>query len=165
MKEIKVVDYSKGKEYVYGDQSGSWTSIKAVDGEIMVGAQSGTGNAGQISQPASGGTIAGSSSFKAPTNSGLVSSTPTTKSKETSTATTSSTSGANTSEPARSTTSGSSASPSSGSAFSPSNGNVNKSPSQSTSPVVQNDPDSAAISIKAPAALLGGMVMVVGLVL
>ncbi|KAI8397953.1 Glycosyl hydrolases family 16 (GH16) domain profile [Nakaseomyces glabratus] len=34
IKSLVVTDYSTGKEYTYGDQSGSWQSIKAVDGEI-----------------------------------------------------------------------------------------------------------------------------------
>lgn len=34
VKSISIQDYSKGKEYVYGDHSGSWTSIQAIDGEI-----------------------------------------------------------------------------------------------------------------------------------
>lgn len=34
IKKLIVSDYSTGKEYSYGDQSGDWTSIKAKDGEI-----------------------------------------------------------------------------------------------------------------------------------
>ena len=34
VKSVKVTDYSTGKEYQYGDTSGSWTSIVAVDGEV-----------------------------------------------------------------------------------------------------------------------------------
>ena len=34
VKSIKVTDYSTGKEYKYGDNSGSWQSIVAVDGKV-----------------------------------------------------------------------------------------------------------------------------------
>ena len=34
VKSIKVTDYSTGDEYVYGDKSGSWKSIEAVNGVI-----------------------------------------------------------------------------------------------------------------------------------
>lgn len=34
IKDISVSDYSTGKEYSYSDKSGSWTSIKAKDGEV-----------------------------------------------------------------------------------------------------------------------------------
>lgn len=34
IKRVKVADYSTGKQYVYTNQSGEWTSIKAVDGEV-----------------------------------------------------------------------------------------------------------------------------------
>ncbi|OAA54739.1 glycoside hydrolase family 16 [Niveomyces insectorum RCEF 264] len=41
VKSIVVADYSTGKQYVYGDQSGTWQSIQAVDGKV--GANEGTG--------------------------------------------------------------------------------------------------------------------------
>lgn len=34
IKSLIVTDYSTGKEYKYGDQSGSWSSIEAVDGKV-----------------------------------------------------------------------------------------------------------------------------------
>jgi beta-glucanase (GH16 family) len=34
VKNVVVSDYSTGKEYKYSDQSGKWTSIEAVDGEV-----------------------------------------------------------------------------------------------------------------------------------
>ncbi|OJD28079.1 hypothetical protein ACJ73_00506 [Blastomyces percursus] len=34
VKSIKIADYSTGKEYVYIDKTGSWKSIKAVDGMV-----------------------------------------------------------------------------------------------------------------------------------
>lgn len=34
VKSISVQDYSTGKEYAYGDHSGSWTSIQAIDGSV-----------------------------------------------------------------------------------------------------------------------------------
>ncbi|KAH6606627.1 extracellular cell wall glucanase crf1 [Trichoderma cornu-damae] len=34
VQSIKVTDYSTGKQYVYGDNSGSWQSIQAVGGQI-----------------------------------------------------------------------------------------------------------------------------------
>ncbi|KAL2022952.1 hypothetical protein VTK56DRAFT_4167 [Thermocarpiscus australiensis] len=36
VKSVHVTDYSKGKEYVYGDKSGSWESIKIVEGNSTV---------------------------------------------------------------------------------------------------------------------------------
>jgi len=36
VKSASITDYSTGKEYKYGDQSGSWQSIEAVDGEVGV---------------------------------------------------------------------------------------------------------------------------------
>lgn len=41
VKSIDVTDYSTGSQYVYTDRSGSWQSIKAVDGDT-----NGNGNAG-----------------------------------------------------------------------------------------------------------------------
>lgn len=35
VQSVYVRDYSTGVEYTYGDQSGTWTSIQAVDGEIL----------------------------------------------------------------------------------------------------------------------------------
>lgn len=34
LKSLKVTDYSTGTEYSYGDQSGSWQSIKSTGGKI-----------------------------------------------------------------------------------------------------------------------------------
>lgn len=34
VKSIKVTDYSTGKQYEYTDKTGSWQSIKAVDGKV-----------------------------------------------------------------------------------------------------------------------------------
>jgi len=79
VQSIMVQDYSTGKEYTYSDKSGSSQSIKAVDGQINAGPQTGTGNAdslssavGSSSSIASTGANSGSSSFQAPTKSGLV---------------------------------------------------------------------------------------------
>lgn len=68
VRSIKVQDYSSGKEYVYGDKSGSWQSIIAVNGKVNAGPQSGPGNAGTYEKKQSG-------AFKAPSNSGWTSST------------------------------------------------------------------------------------------
>ncbi|KAH8674242.1 concanavalin A-like lectin/glucanase domain-containing protein [Xylariales sp. PMI_506] len=43
VKNLKVTDYSTGKQYVYGDHSGSWESIVAVDGTINGNLPSGGG--------------------------------------------------------------------------------------------------------------------------
>ncbi|TGZ76961.1 hypothetical protein EX30DRAFT_224118 [Ascodesmis nigricans] len=75
VKSIYVQDYSSGKEYVYGDKSGSWQSIKSVGGTVNAGPQLNNGNIGKIEDTPAGsnsGTIADSSQFKAPSNSGLV---------------------------------------------------------------------------------------------
>jgi beta-glucanase (GH16 family) len=37
VKSLKVSDYSTGTQYVYGDQSGTWESIKSVGGQINPG--------------------------------------------------------------------------------------------------------------------------------
>lgn len=37
VKSLKVSDYSTGTQYVYGDNSGTWESIRSVGGEINVG--------------------------------------------------------------------------------------------------------------------------------
>jgi len=42
--DIKVIDYSSGKEYRYKDRNGNKDSIEAVGGQIMAGAQTGPGN-------------------------------------------------------------------------------------------------------------------------
>lgn len=48
VKSFKVIDYSTGTAYRYSDKSGSWQSIEAVDGKVMVGPQNGKGNAGKL---------------------------------------------------------------------------------------------------------------------
>jgi beta-glucanase (GH16 family) len=53
VKEIKVVDYSTGTAYRYGDKSGRWESIIAVDGTVGAGPQSGKGNAGNLATSSS----------------------------------------------------------------------------------------------------------------
>jgi hypothetical protein len=50
-----VTDYSTGKEYKYGDTSGNWESIEAVDGEV-------NGNAGSDGGPTVTASAAGSDS-------------------------------------------------------------------------------------------------------
>jgi hypothetical protein len=55
VQRLIVTDYSTGKEYVYGDNSGSWESIQAVDGEV-------NGNYGNGDGPAVTATAVGSAS-------------------------------------------------------------------------------------------------------
>lgn len=52
VKDVKIVDYSTGTAYRYGDRSGSWSSIKSIGGKIGVGPQTGLGNQGNIPLPA-----------------------------------------------------------------------------------------------------------------
>lgn len=54
MKSIAVQDYSTGKEYVYGDQSGSWNSIQSVDGAINSNADNAQVSPQQGSEPNQG---------------------------------------------------------------------------------------------------------------
>lgn len=68
IKDIFVQDYSTGKEYVYTDKSGTWQSIKAVDGQVGAGPQTGAGN--DIPDSVNNSPDTNSGSFKAPTNSG-----------------------------------------------------------------------------------------------
>ncbi|KAI6373952.1 hypothetical protein MCOR25_003339 [Pyricularia grisea] len=56
VKSIMVADYSTGKQYKYGDTSGSWKSIKAVDGEV-------NGNEGKAGSPTITATSLASSSL------------------------------------------------------------------------------------------------------
>ena len=96
VRSIKVQDYSSGKEYVYGDKSGSWQSIIAVNGKVNAGPQTGPGNAGTYEKKQTD-----SSAFKAPSNSGWTSSTDKSKPPSTSGSYSSPSSGANTGQPAR----------------------------------------------------------------
>ncbi|MBE3045870.1 family 16 glycosylhydrolase, partial [Candidatus Bathyarchaeota archaeon] len=59
VKSIHVADYSTGKEYVYTDNSGSWESIEAVDGEV-------NGNEGNIDGITITGSAAPPTSTKGP---------------------------------------------------------------------------------------------------
>ncbi|KAH7376148.1 family 16 glycosyl hydrolase [Plectosphaerella cucumerina] len=51
VRDVKVTDYSTGKEYVYSDNSGNWQSITAVDGEVNA-------NEGNLDQPRATATAA-----------------------------------------------------------------------------------------------------------
>ncbi|EAS35748.3 cell wall glucanase [Coccidioides immitis RS] len=42
-RNIVITDYSTGKEYRYGDRSGTWQSIEAVDGEVRSSGRPGSG--------------------------------------------------------------------------------------------------------------------------
>ncbi|KAL7276747.1 hypothetical protein RUND412_000244 [Rhizina undulata] len=68
VQRIYVQDYSSGKEYHYGDQTGSWKSIQAIDGVVGAGPQTGPGN-----RPAS--LPAGYGTYKSTVTSGYESST------------------------------------------------------------------------------------------
>lgn len=162
VKSIYVQDYSSGKEYVYGDKSGSWQSIKSVGGTVNAGPQLNNGNIGKIEDTPAGsnsGTIADSSQFKAPSNSGLVPS-ATEKSKATSAP---GSSGADLGEPARPT------STSSGSSGSESGSGSNKETSASTTPKGTDDKDlfegSASGLATLPGLLFAAAGLVAGLVL
>lgn len=51
VKSVKAVDYSTGKEYTYGDTSGSWQSIKSNGGTINSGAAAGGSVAASAAPP------------------------------------------------------------------------------------------------------------------
>ena len=50
VKDMKVVDYSTGSVYRYTDNTGSWKSIEAVDGQVGAGPQEGKGNQGNLAK-------------------------------------------------------------------------------------------------------------------
>ncbi|KAF2012253.1 glycoside hydrolase family 16 protein [Aaosphaeria arxii CBS 175.79] len=54
VKSLMVADYSTGTQYVYGDQSGTWQSIKSVGGKINSGGGSPVENPPAITSSASG---------------------------------------------------------------------------------------------------------------
>lgn len=57
VKSIMVQDYSTGTQYVYGDQSGTWKSIKAVGGTVFSGGNKPIANAPSVTATASGQPI------------------------------------------------------------------------------------------------------------
>ncbi|KAH7356312.1 concanavalin A-like lectin/glucanase domain-containing protein [Pyrenochaeta sp. MPI-SDFR-AT-0127] len=57
VKSLLVQDYSTGTQYVYGDQSGTWGSIKSVGGTIFSGGKAPVQNAPEITATASGQPI------------------------------------------------------------------------------------------------------------
>ncbi|EFQ86066.1 hypothetical protein PTT_18783 [Pyrenophora teres f. teres 0-1] len=54
VKSLKVQDYSTGTQYVYGDQSGTWKSIKSVGGTIYSGGNKPIADAPAVTATASG---------------------------------------------------------------------------------------------------------------
>jgi hypothetical protein len=54
VRSIMVQDYSTGTQYVYGDQSGTWQSIKAVGGSVFSGGNKPVQNAPSVTATASG---------------------------------------------------------------------------------------------------------------
>jgi hypothetical protein len=54
VRSIKVQDYSTGTQYVYGDQTGTWQSIKAVGGTVFSGGNKPVQNAPSVTAVASG---------------------------------------------------------------------------------------------------------------
>ncbi|KAH7064436.1 concanavalin A-like lectin/glucanase domain-containing protein [Paraphoma chrysanthemicola] len=57
VRSIMVQDYSTGTQYVYGDQSGTWRSIKSVGGTIYSGGNKPIANAPAVTATASGQPI------------------------------------------------------------------------------------------------------------
>jgi beta-glucanase (GH16 family) len=57
VRSIMVQDYSTGSQYVYGDQTGTWRSIKSVGGTIFSGGNKPVANAPSITATASGQPI------------------------------------------------------------------------------------------------------------
>lgn len=53
VKSIDITDYSTGKEYKYGDNTGDWTSIEAVDGKVNGKGTPGSGPEVESSAPPS----------------------------------------------------------------------------------------------------------------
>jgi beta-glucanase (GH16 family) len=54
VRSLMVQDYSTGTQYVYGDQSGTWGSIKAVGGTVFSGSNKPVANAPAVTATASG---------------------------------------------------------------------------------------------------------------
>lgn len=115
LKELKVTDYSTGSEYKYTDDSGDWSSIKAVDGKVL----------GNVNSTGSDSTSSSASS----------SSTGSSKSGSSKSGTTSNGTSADSSDSAsnNSTSSGDSSSSSSSSSSDSSSGNTTSSSSSSSS--------------------------------
>ncbi|KAF2273890.1 uncharacterized protein EI97DRAFT_460566 [Westerdykella ornata] len=57
VKSLRVSDYSTGTQYIYGDQSGTWQSIKSVGGQINSGGGAVDPNAPTITSQATGQPI------------------------------------------------------------------------------------------------------------
>lgn len=57
VKSLMVQDYSTGTQYVYGDQSGTWNSIKSVGGTVFSGGNKPVANAPSVTATASGQPI------------------------------------------------------------------------------------------------------------
>lgn len=57
VRSLKVQDYSTGTQYVYGDQSGTWESIRSVGGTIFSGGDVPVQNAPEVTATATGQPI------------------------------------------------------------------------------------------------------------
>ncbi|KAL6150672.1 transglycosylase [Exserohilum turcicum] len=57
VKSLRVQDYSTGKQYVYGDQSGTWKSIRSVGGTIFAGGNAPIADAPAITATANGAPL------------------------------------------------------------------------------------------------------------
>ncbi|XP_014557857.1 glycoside hydrolase family 16 protein [Bipolaris victoriae FI3] len=57
VKSLKVQDYSTGSQYIYGDQSGTWKSIRSNGGAIFAGGKAPVANAPAVTATANGAPL------------------------------------------------------------------------------------------------------------
>ncbi len=138
-KSLTVEDYSTGKAYKYTDQSGSWQSIEAIDGQVY-----GRINGDVPSSESSSSTSSSSADPSSATSSSVTSSSTSSKSSKSSTSS-SSTSSSSTSSSSSSTTSSSTSSKSSKSSTSSSSTSSKSSESSSSSSKSTSSKNSAPI--------------------
>lgn len=155
IKSILVADYSSGKSYSYSDQSGTWESIKAEDGEVngrYDQAQDDikkllSGQSVDSSKAPSSSTSSSSSSSSKSSSSSSSSSTSTTSTED---ATTSSTKDATTSSTEDATTSSTEDSTTSTTSLSSSSSTLTTSSTKSSSTTSTSRSSIGPISISAP---------------
>ncbi|CAI2011625.1 hypothetical protein SEUBUCD646_0G04390 [Saccharomyces eubayanus] len=143
IEKVIVTDYSTGKQYTYGDQSGSWESIKVEDGSVYGRYEQAQEDFAAL---ANGGSVSSSSATSSSATSSSASSSATSSAKSSSTSSSATSSSAKSSSVESSSATSSSATSSSATSVSSSSSVSSSNKQSSTSTKKSVTPSTATVS-------------------